>query len=281
MMRFLRYPALVLVLASLVYLVPAWAQAARELQVYVVDVEGGGATLYVAPSGETLLIDTGNGDAAAPRDAGRIMEAVHAAGVRQIDHLVITHYHGDHIGGLSELAGRIPIKQFIDHGPNVQPEGSGAKFLPRYAELYARAQHVVAKPGDRIAMTGLDIRVVASAGQVIKDALPGGGRPNGYCAGGTRIADDPTENGQSVALSIVLGRFRVAHLGDLTWNGEYDLMCPAAKLPPVDLFVVSHHAQQRPEAMSNSTALVHGLRPRVAIANNGIESAIAPSTISF
>src|SRR5204863_9715422 len=105
-------------------LVPAGA-----LQIYVVDVEGGNATLFVSPSGESLLIDTGNGGAAAPRDAGRIMAAVRDAGVTQIDHLVTTHWHGDHVGGLAEFATRIPIRHFIDHGANVQPGPGIDEFL--------------------------------------------------------------------------------------------------------------------------------------------------------
>jgi beta-lactamase superfamily II metal-dependent hydrolase len=91
------------------------AQAAPELQMYVVDVEGGGATLFIAPSGESLLIDTGNGGDAAVRDAGRIMAAIRDAGLEQIDTLITTHYHGDHIGGLAELAAQIPIRHYIDH----------------------------------------------------------------------------------------------------------------------------------------------------------------------
>ena len=143
-----------------------------------IDVEGGGATLFVAPSGESLLIDTGNGDAAASRDADRIMAAVRDAAVKQIDHLVITHYHGDHIGGVAELASRIPIRHFIDHGPTVEPKGSGARFLPPYAELYAKAKHTIARPGDIISIAGIDIRVAASA---ILNATPWNepiGRPN-------------------------------------------------------------------------------------------------------
>ena len=93
----------------------------QSLDIYLVDVEGGNATLFVAPSGESLLIDTGNGGPAAARDADRIMAAVEDAGVRQIDHLITTHYHGDHFGAMEELASRLPIREFIDHGANVQP----------------------------------------------------------------------------------------------------------------------------------------------------------------
>src|SRR5437764_11733298 len=100
---------------------PAAAQTRTTLDIYVVDVEGGNATLLVAPSGESLLIDTGNyGPQVSVRDASRIMEAVRDARLTQIDHLITTHWHGDHFGGMGELAKTIPIKHFIDHGPNQQ-----------------------------------------------------------------------------------------------------------------------------------------------------------------
>src|SRR5262245_56590801 len=98
----------------------AVAQNRQSLDIYVVDVEGGNATLFVAPTGESLLIDTGNGGAAAARDADRIMAAIKDAGVRQIDHLITTHYHGDHFGAMETLSARLPIREFLDHGANVQ-----------------------------------------------------------------------------------------------------------------------------------------------------------------
>src|SRR6476661_1517697 len=141
--------------------------ARKTLDIYVVDVEGGNATLFVSPSGESLLIDTGNAGAAAPRDAGRIMAAARDAGLTRIDHLITTHWHGDHVGGLAELATRIPIRHFIDHGANVQPAPGIDEFLKDgYPRLYEKGTHTVAKPGDRIAIAGLDdVRVVSSAGQ--------------------------------------------------------------------------------------------------------------------
>ena len=197
----------------------AAAQTRTTLDIYVVDVEGGNATLLVAPSGESLLIDTGNvAPAAAIRDAERIMAAAKDAGLTRIDNLIITHWHGDHYGGMAELAKRIPIRHFIDHGPNVQPSPEVDAFLANvYPQLYATAKHTVAKPGDKIAVAGLDVQVVTSAGETIKTALPGAGGPNPYCASfkpGENNAEDP----MSVGVYVTFGKFRTAHLGDLTKN---------------------------------------------------------------
>src|SRR5262245_37584811 len=95
----------------------AVAQSRKTLDIYVIDVEGGNAVLFVTPSGESMLIDSGNGGPGAVRDAERIVAAAEDAGISSIDHLITTHYHGDHIGGLGELSARISIKEFIDHGP--------------------------------------------------------------------------------------------------------------------------------------------------------------------
>src|SRR6266566_1905272 len=161
----------------------AVAQTRKTLDMYVVDVEGGNAVLFVTPSGESMLVDSGNGGAGAVRDAERIVAAAKDAGVTAIDHLLTTHYHGDHIGGLAELAARIPIKEFIDHGPNTQPNADTDKFLQGgYRELYSKTRHTVAKPGDKLAIAGVDWRVVSSATEVIKSALQGKAAPNPYCA---------------------------------------------------------------------------------------------------
>src|SRR6516165_10718126 len=125
----------------------ATAQTRATLDIYVIDVEGGNATLFVAPSGESLLIDTGNvAPDAAIRDAERIMAATKDARLSQIDNLITTHWHGDHYGGMAELAKRIPVRHFIDHGPNVQPAPAVDEFLAKvYPQLYANAKHTVAK----------------------------------------------------------------------------------------------------------------------------------------
>ena len=164
---------MVLTLSTLV--VAAQIRTAKTLDIYVIDAEGGDSQLYVMPSGESVLIDTGNAGAAAVRDADRIMAAVRDAGLKQIDHLITTHYHGDHIGGLLELAKRIPIQEFIDHGPNVQPAPAIDPIMQQYALLNAKVKHRIVKPGDKIDVNGLDWRIVTAGGRVISSSLPGAG----------------------------------------------------------------------------------------------------------
>jgi competence protein ComEC len=270
----------IFVLAVLTAALPAAqtraAVTAKALDIYVVDVEGGNATLFVSPAGGSVLIDTGNGGPAAVRDADRIMAAVKAAGLTQIDHLITTHWHGDHFGGMAELASRIPIANFIDHGANIQPAAAADDFLQKvYPTLYAKGKHTVAKPGDKIQVGGLDWRIVSSAGETIKSPLPGGGKPNPYCASFKPQEADKSENAQSVGSVIAFGKFRVAHLGDVTWNKEFDLMCPNNPIGTVDLLVVSHHGQ----AISNSEVLVHALAPRVGIINNGTRKGGQPDAM--
>jgi competence protein ComEC len=254
----------------------AAAQTRTTLDIYVIDVEGGNATLLVPPSGESLLIDTGNvAPEAAIRDAERILAATQDARLTQIDHLIITHWHGDHFGGVAELAKRIPIKHFIDHGANVQPAPAADDFIAKvYPELYAKARHTVVKPGDKIAIAGIEVRVVTAAGETIKTALPGAGAPNPYCASfkpGENNAEDP----MSVGVHVKFGKFRTLHLGDLTRNKEFELMCPNNRIGAIDVLLGLHHGQ----ATSNSEVLVHAVHPRVAIMNNGTRKGGEPETM--
>jgi len=265
-----------------VLLVPAGhnqaaAQARTTLDIYVVDVEGGNATLFIAPSGESVLIDTGNfAPEAAVRDAERIAAAAKDARLIEIDHLITTHWHGDHFGGMAEVAKRIPIRDYIDHGPNIQPVAAFDEFFAKiYPALYGAAKHTVAKPGDTIAVAGLDWRIVTAAGAVLKAPLAGAGAVNASCANFKPQNADTTENAQSVGSVITFGKFRAVHLGDLTWNKEFELMCPNNPIGAIDLFVVSHHGL----GVSNSPVLVHGIRPRVAVVNNGTRKGAVPDSM--
>jgi competence protein ComEC len=266
--------ALVLAVALCPALLLVAQSGPKPLSIYLVDVEGGNATLFVTPSGESLLIDAGN--PSNNRDADRIAAAAKDAGISQIDHLIITHYHVDHVGGVGELNARLPVRHFIDHGPSVETNASAPEASQKtYRELVERGRHTVVKPGDKIPVAGLDVQVLTAAGHVIQKPLAGAGRPNPTCAAYTPMDPDPTENAQSVGSLITFGKFRTLHLGDLTWNVEHDLMCPADRIGKVDLFVVSHHGQP----ISNSPVLVHAVQPRVMLLNNGLRKGGQPAAM--
>jgi beta-lactamase superfamily II metal-dependent hydrolase len=242
----------------------------RTFEAYVIDVEGGEATLFVSPSGETLLVDTGwpgfDG-----RDADRIAAVARHAGVKQIDALVATHFHVDHVGGAEALVARLPIRRFFDHGQTVDRGDRAEALFTSYANVRRRGTHRVVAPGDTIPIDGLHVTVIASNGSVLQSPLAGGGLANPSCASFETHGPDITsragdaEDLRSVSLFITFGRFRTVIMGDLTWNKEYDLMCPVNRLGVVDAYFVSHHGSDT----SGSEALVHALAPRAAIMNNG------------
>jgi beta-lactamase superfamily II metal-dependent hydrolase len=242
------------------------------LRIYTIDVEGGQSTLIVSPSGHSMLIDTGWAGFEG-RDADRIVAATKAAGVQRIDYLVITHYHRDHVGGVAQLTERIPIKTFVDHGVNLEDSEQAKNLYADYQGVLARSKgkHLVVKPGDTIPLPGLDVTVLAAAGQVIGPST-GKAAPNGLCSLEPAAAEDRTENAASVGLIVRYGKFRMLDMGDVTKRKELELVCPENRIGQIDLLIVSHHGLSQ----SNSRAFVQGMRPRVAIMNNGAHTGGSP-----
>ena len=266
-MRRILWLALGLALVS----VPETAQnqSAKTFDMYVVDTEGGHSVLYVAPTGESMLEDTGNPGG---RDTDRIMDVINAAGVKQIDHLILTHYHVDHVGGLSELVKRIPIKQFIDHGATVEPREQVPDFQKTYAAMWATTKHTVVKPGDKIPLHDVQVTVVTSNGEVIAKPLAGGG-PNPLCKDAQTKPPDTTENQRSAGFLLTYGRFKFLDLGDLTWDKEMELACPVEKLGTVTLLQATHHGFFGD--YSGAPALYWAIKPEVVVVNNGARKGLA------
>ena len=240
--------------------------AKKPLTIYAVDVEGGQATLLVTPSGQSLLVDTGfpgfNG-----RDADRIASAVKTAGLKQLDYVLISHYHKDHVGGAAPLAERVKIDTFIDHGPAKLDDPDVARDdYATYAAILPKAKHIVVKPGDRLAiLNGLDIKVISAAGDHITNPLPGAGQPNPLCASEPEAQVDPGENARSIGMLITYVKFRFLDMGDLTKKKEIELACPKNLIGTTDLFLVTHHGTD----LSNAKALVHALHSKAAVMDNG------------
>jgi beta-lactamase superfamily II metal-dependent hydrolase len=251
--------------------------AAKTLDMYVIDVEGSKAFLLVSPSGQSMLIDAGiPGYEQNGRDTDRIVEACKAAGVQKIDYMVVTHYDGDHVGGVPALAARMPIDTFVDHGENVQLNDFTIKVVKEYMAVVAKGKHMVVKAGDRIPIKGFDALVVMAAGKAITEPLKGAGQPNPACdttprktwgpnARGIIDNQDTNENSQAITLLVTYGKFRMLDPADLTWNKDRDLMCPINRVGTVDLYMTANHGTDN----ANSPVLVHALRPRVVIADNG------------
>jgi beta-lactamase superfamily II metal-dependent hydrolase len=252
------------------FLLPGMA-AARPLEIFFVDVEGGQATLIVSPSGQSLLIDSG-WRGFEGRDAERIAQAARAAKIKQIDYLLITHYHRDHVGGVPQLADRMKILNFVDHGPNTEDSKVTKEDYSDYVKIIQRGEHMVAKPGDSIPVKGLSVKVLTANGEHIQTPLEDAGKPNPFCAATPKKEADPTENARSLGVLVTYENFRFLDLGDLTWNKELELMCPNNPIGTVDVLLVSHHGLNQ----SNSPALVDAVHPRVAIMNNGARKGGSP-----
>ena len=258
-------PSVLLLLVGVAYSQP------KLLQVYAIDVEGGQSTLIVSPSGQSLLIDTGwsgfNG-----RDADRIVAAAKTAGVTRLDYVLITHYHRDHVGGVPQLAERVKIGAFIDHGPNQEDSDVTREDYSAYEKVVAGHKHLVVKPGERLPIKGIDVLVLTAAGDHIAKHLHGAGQPNPDCASEPKPEADKTENARSLGVLITYRKFRMLDLGDLTKDKELELACPANLIGTVSLFIVTHHGFDQ----SNAKALVAAIHPEAAIIDNGAHKGASP-----
>lgn len=251
-------------LAASLALVPAVCSA-QALRLYFIDVEGGQATLIVTPSGQSMLVDTGWPTEGA-RDARRIAAAVKKAGIDTVDYLVITHYHADHVGGMQQLASRVKFRTVITHGPTTETGKNADAMMATFRAAMAAsgAREIVAKPGDTIPLKGVDVKVLASNRQLIADPLRPAA-PNAICEGVVPRRADTSDNSASVGMLFTFGEFRFLDLGDLTQDLEFQMACPVNRIGEVDLFLTTHHGA----GSSNAPVLVHALKSRVAIMNNG------------
>jgi beta-lactamase superfamily II metal-dependent hydrolase len=227
--------------------------------------------MLVSSSGASLLVDTGwpgnNG-----RDAERIQAAMKDAGITRIDHVFITHYHTDHVGGVPDLVKRIPVGEFIDHGPNREESEVSRRDFAAYLKAIGNTPRRSVRPGDPIQIPGLSVLVLAADGEHIASVPGTKPKPNPFCSTERQWPDDPSENARSGGILVTFGKFQFLDLGDLTGAKEVALVCPNNPIPPIDLYLVNHHGMN----LSNSRALVDAIHPRVAIMNNGTHKAGSP-----
>jgi beta-lactamase superfamily II metal-dependent hydrolase len=255
-------------LALLALALPATAQSTG-LDLYFIDTEGGQATLIVTPAGESLLIDSGN---PGTRDAKRIYEvATGAAKLKQIDHLIVTHWHLDHYGGHGELAKMIPCLNFYDHGipeKSIDDPDNFPKLIAAYKEA-SKGKSVTLKAGDRVPLKRADgspniqLRTLVGMQEVVP--ARNNARPNPLAGETTEKPKDTSDNANSLGFVLRYGNWRFLNLGDLTWNIENKLIAPENRIGSIDLYLTTHHGLE----VSNNPVLIKSVAPRVAIFNNG------------
>jgi competence protein ComEC len=267
---------------------PSAETSVQTLDIYFIDVEGGQSTLIVTPQKQALLVDTGFPGSGVPpygkvglaqaRDANRIAAAARDAGVRQIDYLLVTHFHSDHMGGAAELAQLLPILTFVDHGQLLYAADktpATLQIFDTYAAARQQGRHMEAKPGDKLKLQGVDVTVVSSAEQVLAKPLRGAGKQNTAC-GKPLPAGAPNDNARSTGIAVQFGKFRFLDLGDLTAKPLFDLACPLDKIGPIDAYLVAHHGG----ADAAEPATFAAFKPRVAIVNNGATKGGAPALLN-
>ena len=241
------------------------------LDIYFVDVLGGAATLIVTPEKESILIDSG-WPGLEDRDPKRIAHVLKdVAGLKHLDHMVTTHWHVDHYGGVEGLTRLLEIKNFWDRGlPEDQLSDVAFPDGPKADDPLGIAYRKASAGKRKAVLAGNTLPLKPG---VVAEAIVSGAKPitvhgpvNPLTASAPADHEvDGSDNAQSLGFHFKYKDFDFLDLGDLTWNIEKSLVCPIDRIGKIDLYQVTHHGMD----ISNHPTLLQTVSPTVAVMNNG------------
>jgi beta-lactamase superfamily II metal-dependent hydrolase len=218
-----------LVLAS-----PLCAVAADILRIHFIDVGEGDSILIEAPNGKTALVDTGN-----PISGYKVVEYLKKNNIDNLDYLILTHPHYDHIGGVFFVAQMLKANYVCDNGQDLLNTGAESGLHHFYAKLIrSRKDYRALKRGDVINLDGVTIRALWP-----------------YEAKKTNEL-----NYNSLVLMVEYNGFRCLLAADITAAAEEELRQRDINLK-ADILKVAHHGSSD----SNSQDLLKAASPKICI----------------
>ena len=257
-MFFRKFAALAL-LCMLVLVQRSSAQGGASARIFFVDIGQGAGTLIVSPTGKTLLMDGG------PTGEGttKIAPLLTTLGIAALDYTVVSHYHIDHISGITELlnAGRVAGTAYdVGDGFPVEPPVAGGTRT-----AYLNYKSATNRPGVT-RQTLAPGTVIDLGGGMTATAMVVAGR---LLSGGAIPITDEDLNSESISLLIQFNDFDFVVAGDLTGGGSTstnkvpDIESYVGQLTgDVDVVQLSHHGS----TTTTSQAYLSAIRAEVAVA---------------